>query len=29
VESSVAISGENFTRTFEPRSLTVLRVKTK
>jgi alpha-L-arabinofuranosidase len=29
VESSVTISGENFTRTFEPRSLTVLRVKTQ
>jgi alpha-L-arabinofuranosidase len=29
VESSATISGENFTRTFEPRSLTVLRVKTQ
>ena len=29
VESSVAISGNDFTQSFEPLSLTVLRVKTK
>ena len=29
VESTVTISGDNFTRTFEPRSVTVLRVKTQ
>ena len=28
-ESSVTIAGNNFTRTFEPRSLTILRVKTQ
>ena len=29
VESTVTITGDNFTRTFEPRSFTVLRVKTQ
>jgi alpha-L-arabinofuranosidase len=29
VESTVTIAGDNFTRTFEPRSVTVLRVKTQ